>query len=71
MVVFFVFFFFTFSHSLPDIGDQYQTEYQKAFNTCGNTTSYINVNSYENLITIKDDVLKIITSCESTTNLGE
>ncbi|XP_065930762.1 collagen alpha-3(VI) chain isoform X1 [Magallana gigas] len=47
------------------IGNQYQTEYQKAVDTCGDYTKYTNVDSYENLINIKNDVLQKITSCES------
>lgn len=48
-----------------DIGNQYQTEYQKAVDTCGDYTKYTNVDSYENLINIKNDILQKITSCES------
>uniref|UniRef100_A0A8W8KLL6 Uncharacterized protein n=1 Tax=Magallana gigas TaxID=29159 RepID=A0A8W8KLL6_MAGGI len=47
------------------IGNQYQTEYQKAVDTCGDYTKYTNVDSYENLINIKNDILQKITSCES------
>ncbi|XP_065930775.1 collagen alpha-6(VI) chain-like isoform X11 [Magallana gigas] len=47
------------------IGNQYQTEYQKAVDTCGDYTKYTNVDSYENLINIKNDILQKITTCES------
>nr|XP_034303094.1 collagen alpha-3(VI) chain-like [Crassostrea gigas] len=47
------------------IGNQYITEYQKAVDSCGDYTKYANVDSYENLITIKNDILQKITSCES------
>ena len=48
-----------------DIGNQYQKEYQKAVDSCGDYTKYTNVDSYENLITIKDEILQKIISCES------
>lgn len=55
---------FMFS-SFSDIGNQYQTEYQKAVDTCGDYTKYTNVDSYENLINFKNDILQKIISCES------
>ena len=48
-----------------DIGSQYQKEYQKAVDSCGDYTRYTNVESYENLINIKDEILQKITSCQS------
>ena len=38
--------------------DQYQKEYQKAVDSCGDYTKYTNVDSYENLINIKEDIIK-------------
>ena len=48
-----------------DIGNQYQKEYQKAVDSCGDYTRYTNVDSYENLINIKEDIIQKITSCQS------
>ncbi|XP_078326552.1 collagen alpha-3(VI) chain-like [Crassostrea virginica] len=47
------------------IGNQYQKEYQKAVDSCGDYTRYTNVDSYENLINIKEDIIQKITSCQS------
>ena len=50
---------------VTDIGNQYQKEYQKAVDSCGDYTKYTNVDSYENLINIKEEIIKKITSCQS------
>ena len=50
---------------VTDIGNQYQKEYQKAVDSCGYYTRYTNVDSYENLINIKEDIIQKITSCQS------
>lgn len=49
----------------PDIGSQYQTNYQKAVDTCGDYTKYTHTDLYNNLVDIKNTVLQKITSCES------
>lgn len=56
---------FVWLQFFSDIGSSYQTNYQKAVDTCGDYTKYTHTSLYNDLVDIKDTVLQKITSCES------
>ncbi|XP_062618518.1 collagen alpha-6(VI) chain-like, partial [Saccostrea cucullata] len=47
------------------IGSSFQSEYQESVDSCGNYTRYTNADSYDNLMSIRQQFIEKITSCEA------
>ncbi|XP_062578439.1 collagen alpha-3(VI) chain-like [Saccostrea cucullata] len=47
------------------IGSSFQSEYKESVDSCGNYTRYTNADSYDNLMTIRQQFIEKITSCEA------
>ncbi|XP_061170068.1 von Willebrand factor A domain-containing protein 2-like [Saccostrea echinata] len=49
------------------IGSTYETEYKETVGACSDYTKYTSVDTYENLLTVRQQVIGNITSCQSVT----